>query len=62
MNTQPEALRLADALLKAPGSGPVTGYCDDAADELRRLQAENEVLKAQRDELMATKFGQRAVY
>ena len=38
------ALRLADALDRAPYSSPTT---NDAAEELRRLVAENEALKAE---------------
>ena len=42
MNTQPEALRLADALDKAPYGG--TEICM-AADELRRLHVIEEAAK-----------------
>ena len=55
MNTQPEALRLAALLEKAPAhtleNGTVTLYlggtvvADKAATELRRLHAENEALR-----------------
>jgi len=41
MNTQPEALRLADLLDSAPYSSSLT---NDAAEELRRLHAVNEEL------------------
>lgn len=47
MNQQPEALRLADAYEATGLSGHI-----DAASELRRLYAENEELKEQRDELL----------
>lgn len=41
MTEQTEALRLADALDKAPYSSPCT---NDAAAELRRLEHNNQVL------------------
>jgi hypothetical protein len=41
MSTQPEALRLADALIKYLGGNTAT----QAAAELRRLHAENESLR-----------------
>ena len=43
MNKQPEALRLADALDSRRESSP-THYINEAADELRRLHAENQAL------------------
>ena len=49
MNTQPEALRLADWLeTDIPPNDTTT--CADVAAELRRLQAENEALKAELQE------------
>lgn len=44
MNTQPEALRLADALEELDVQFSRTGLCGEAAAELRRLHAINEDL------------------
>jgi hypothetical protein len=45
MNTQPEALRLADLFENYSGYA-WEDACSEAAAELRRLQTENEALKA----------------
>lgn len=58
--TQPEALRLADALDRA-ANYDLKNYTQQAASELRRLHAANidcvdhfNALKAERDELLVT--------
>jgi len=52
MNTQPEALRLADALEELDVQFSRTGLCGEAAAELRRLHALNqELLEALKDML-----------
>ena len=43
--TQPEALRLAEALDELDAQFSHPGLCGDAAAELRRLHAENEALQ-----------------
>jgi hypothetical protein len=47
MSEKPEALRLAYALKERHGAN---SFEDDAATELRRLHADNERLRAERDE------------
>lgn len=52
MSTQPEALRLADALEELDAQFSHTGLCGEAAAELRRLHALNqELLEALKDML-----------
>jgi hypothetical protein len=46
MTTQPEALRMADALDELDATFSRNGLCGDAAAELRRLSAVNQELGA----------------